>query len=181
MRDLLRWLGGATETLAVVLVVVAAAGLVMFAWRLLRHSPRRAAGRTTRDLAVVAALAIIVVLTLLSPVDPGAETPRFRLVPFEDLRDALIGRHNLRLALVELVGNVFLFVPLGMALRWRFPALGVLEVSGIGLVVSVAVELLQALTGGGRWPETTDVITNTAGTFVGVVLAGAALARTRRS
>jgi glycopeptide antibiotics resistance protein len=77
---------------------------------------------------------------------------------------------------VELVGNVALFVPFGMALRWRLPSLGVLAVAGGALALSAGVELLQA-TLGGRWANSTDVITNTVGGALGAMIIGARLAR----
>jgi len=73
---------------------------------------------------------------------------------------------------VDVLLNIALFVPLGMALRW-------LGLSGarpvmVGLAVSLAVELLQATVIPGRDPSLSDLLTNTAGTWLGSGLAGAA-------
>jgi hypothetical protein len=178
MDALLPWAIGAAETLVKVLLAVAVVGFVVLAWRLVRHPPMRAVDGTARDLALASALAIVVVLTLLTPSVEG-EAPQVRLVPFIDLFEALDGRGSLRFAIAELVGNVVLFIPLGMALRWRFPSLEVLQVGALALAASVAVELTQGLTGAGRWSDSTDVVMNTIGGVIGAGLALPGMARVR--
>ena len=153
------------------LVTIAVAGLAVFAWRQRRNSASRAAKRTAEDFALIAAVAIIVVLTL-NPNDQGSQPRRLQLVPFEDLRSALAGHESLQLAVIETVGNVALFIPLGVALRWRFPRLGMTEAAGIAFGTSVVIEALQAVIPGSRWSDTTDVITNTAGALLGAALPG---------
>lgn len=171
MGELLERAFGAAETLLYVLAAIAAVGFLLLGWRLLRHPTSRAVGHTARDLAIACALAMIVVLTLLSPTPVGdGRVPELRLIPFVDLRDALSGTRSLRLAVGEIVGNVALFVPLGIAVRWRFPRLGILRIGLMAMGLSAAIEVLQALTGGGRWPDTTDVITNTLGGLLGAGL-----------
>lgn len=156
--------------MAGVFVVLGVLGIVALVVRLVRHSPSRAFGVTARDGALVLAVVVILVLTLLTPIDADELEPSIRLIPFQDLRDALTGVRDLGLAIAELVGNVVIFIPLGMALRWRFPSLGVIQAVGITLAFSVGIELLQALTGNGRWPETTDVVMNTTGGLIGAAL-----------
>ena len=180
MDALIRWAADALGTMAGIFVVIAVVGAIVLVVRLVLHPPSRAFGVTVRDVALVTSIALIVVLTLLSPVDAMNEPPRIRLIPFEDLRDALIGVRSLRLAVAELVGNVLIFIPFGMALRWRFPSVSVLQAVGITLAFSASIELLQALTGGGRWPETTDVITNTTGGLIGALLVRAGGAEPER-
>ena len=177
MGDLMDWASTASRTLIYVLAGVATLGVVLLGWRLLRQRPFPAIQATARDLAVALAVSLIVVLTLLSPtpVTDGRE-PVVRLVPFEDLREALGGRQSLRVVL-EMIGNVALFVPLGWSLRWRFKRLRIVHVAAVAAAISVTIEALQALTGGGRWPETTDVITNTVGALLGAALAGMGIAR----
>jgi hypothetical protein len=165
----------AAERLLPVLLVLAIVGGAVLAWRLVRLPRRDAVDETLRDLALAAAVAVIVVVTLLTPSIFGDDAS-VELVPFVDLVRGLIGRGSLRTALVELVGNVALFVPFGMALRWRLPSLGVLAVAGGALALSAGVELLQA-TLGGRWANSTDVITNTVGGALGAMIIGARLAR----
>ena len=158
--------------MAGVFIVLGALGVIVLVVRLVRHPPSRAFGVTAHDGALVLAVAVILVLTLLSPTDANELEPSIRLIPFEDLRDALTGVRDLGLAIGELVGNVLIFIPFGMALRWRFPSLGVMQTVGLSLAFSIGIELLQALTGNGRWPETTDVIMNATGGLIGAALIG---------
>ena len=171
------WAIGAAGTLVQVLLLIAAVGFAVLALRLLRHPPGRAVDGTIRDLALAAAVAMIVVLTLLTPSTPD-ETQQIVLVPFRDLFDALDSRGGIRAPIAELVGNLVLFIPLGMALHWRFPRFGLAHVTAVALAVSVAVEVLQALSGTGRWADITDVIMNTLGGTCGALLAGIGQAQT---
>lgn len=182
MGDLIAWAADATRTLLFVLAAIAASGMVLLGWRLLRHRASPSIDAAARDLALAGAIALVVVLTLLSPIPVGVgREPDFLLVPFEDLRDALNGGQSLGVALAEMVGNVALFVPLGLSLRWRFPGVGVVQAGLIGCATSGTIEVLQGLTGGGRWPDTTDVITNTVGALLGAALAGIGTALSQRS
>lgn len=181
MRDLLSVVAGAVDTFLAVLAVVAGVGFLLLGWRLFQHPASRAVGHTARDLAVACAVALIVVLTLLTPTPIGSGLePELRLIPFLDLRDALNGQRSLTLVLAEILGNVALFVPFGIALRWRFPRLGVLAIGLGALALSTTIEILQAVTGAGRWADSTDVITNTIGGLLGAGLGGIGLAAERR-
>lgn len=172
METLARWTIDALASMAGVFIVLGVLGVIVLVVRLMRHSPSRAFGVTARDGALVLAIAVILVLTLLTPIDSDELEPSIRLIPFQDLRDALTGVRDLGLAIGELVGNVLIFIPLGTALRWRFPSLGVMQTVGLSLAFSIGIELLQALTGNGRWPETTDVIMNATGGLIGAALIG---------
>lgn len=70
-------------------------------------------------------------------------------------------------AVVDLAGNVAVFVPLGLivAAAWRSPALGLLA----GLAVSGGCELVQ-LFEPGRVSSLVDVLTNTTGAALGAAL-----------
>jgi glycopeptide antibiotics resistance protein len=165
----------AAERLLPVLLVLGLAGGAVLGWRLTRRPRRDAVDETLRDLALAAAVAIILVATLLTPSVFGDDAD-VELVPFVDLVRGLIGRGSLRTAITELMLNVALFMPFGVALRWRLPSLGVLAVTGCALALSAGVELLQA-TMGGRWANSTDVITNTVGGALGAMIIGARLSR----
>jgi len=171
------WLLDSGQVLLVLIVPIAAAGIGVALWRL-RRDTDGAVDRTIREVAVVLALALIVVATLLTP-SPGLgdlEPAQIRIkwMPFDDLIDALMGHGRLRVTIVEMASNVVLFVPLGLALRWRQPSLAVGRVMLIAGVISVGVELLQALLAPDRWPSTTDVIMNTVGGGIGAAMAGIA-------
>jgi glycopeptide antibiotics resistance protein len=165
----------AAERLLPVLLVLGVAAGALLAWRLTRHPRQHAVDETLRDLALAAAVAAIVVATLLTPSRFGDDA-EVELVPFVDIVRALDGRGSLRSALLWLAGNVVLFVPFGMALRWRVPSLSVLAVAGCALALSAGVEVLQA-TLGGRWGNSTDVITNTIGGALGAIFVGAGVSR----
>ena len=176
--DVIPWAKDASRTLLLVLAAIAASGIILLGVRRVRQGSSAALNATARDVALASAISIVVVLTLLTPapVDDARE-PFFRLVPFEDLRDAINGDRSLLVALSGLLGNVALFLPLGVSLRWRFPGLGVGQAGLVGLATSATIEFLQGLTGGGRWPDTTDVIMNSLGAVVGAVLGGIGAAR----
>lgn len=172
-------LADAVERLLPVLLILAIAAAALLAWRLAREpGPGRrqhAVDETLRDLALAAAIAAIVVVTLLTPSRFGDDAD-IELVPFVDLVRALAGRYSLRNALIGIIGNVVLFIPFGMALRWRWPSLGVVAVAGCALALSAGVEVAQA-TLGGRWANVTDVITNTVGGAIGAMLIGSRVSR----
>lgn len=173
---ILSWLTTVVDRLVPVLLAVAIVGFVVLAWRLLRQPAGHAVDETLRDLALAAAAAVVLAFTLFTASRFGGEG-QVRLVPFVDLVAALAGRGSLRVVLAEAVGNLLLFIPLGLALRWRFPALGLVGVTGVGLASSIAIEVLQGVLAGGRWTDSTDVIMNTLGGAIGALAAGIGLTR----
>ncbi len=68
--------------------------------------------------------------------------------------------------------NILLFVPWGMIIyqfiQKRRRLTGVLKTTLIGTLTSVGIECLQLITGTGMF-ELTDMVTNTAGAFIGAV------------
>jgi glycopeptide antibiotics resistance protein len=77
------------------------------------------------------------------------------------------GQATLFRELVDLAGNVAVFVPLGLLVMaaWRIPVLGLLS----GLLVGGACELVQ-LFEPGRVASLVDVLTNTLGGLLGAAL-----------
>jgi glycopeptide antibiotics resistance protein len=169
MAFLLPWARGASEAFALAVPLVGF-GVGVLAWRLWRQGPDRVADGRTRDVALAGAIAIVVVMTLF-PRDIG-DASQLKLVPFQNLFDALSSDRGLRGVLAELIGNVVLFVPLGMALRWRFTGWSIAGVTVVALLISVTIETLQAVSATGRWASTTDVIANTLGGLIGATLIG---------
>lgn len=121
------------------------------------------------QLALVAALALIILLTLGKSVVsmPGLweasvhQTRAFRWIPFGDF----FRYSSPIIPLYYLVSNVLLFVPFGWALRGlghRHPVL-------FGFGVSVAIEVLQFVLASG-FSDLNDVLQNTVGTLLGVWL-----------
>ncbi|MBD7956903.1 VanZ family protein [Microbacterium sp. Sa4CUA7] len=81
---------------------------------------------------------------------------------------------------LEFAANVALFVPLGVlwvlwagTRRWWFAA-------AAGLILSVAIELTQALALPDRYPDVRDLIANTLGSALGAVAVAAVAVATRR-
>jgi hypothetical protein len=74
--------------------------------------------------------------------------------------------------MVDVLLNVALFVPLGAGLGML--GLRPLRAATAGLLLALAIELLQATLVTGRDPSLSDVITNTGGTLAGAILASMA-------
>ena len=88
-----------------------------------------------------------------------------------------------RYLLTEVLGNVLLFVPVGIALGGAVRRSGTLSriglATGFGIVLSVAVEGIQ-LAVPGRASDVDDVLFNTFGALLGGRVAAAWAARARR-
>ncbi|MFD0206132.1 MULTISPECIES: VanZ family protein [Saccharothrix] len=97
--------------------------------------------------------------------------------PFASLDDiAAAGFSPTSPAFLQVALNVVLFAPLGFLLCYRFRR-GVVVATAIGLLVSLAVETIQGTAVFGLYPcpyriaDVDDLMTNTAGTVVGWLLA----------
>lgn len=83
---------------------------------------------------------------------------------------------------VDVVGNVLLFIPFGLLLPLRWPSMkSLIKVGGAGCAFSLTIETVQLLLGNGRSATAQDVILNTVGSAVGYGLLIAIVARNRRS
>ncbi len=80
----------------------------------------------------------------------------------------------------DIVANVTLFLPLGLALAWGRSRRALLYATLAGAALSIAIELYQVYTHG-RIATATDVLTNTCGTALGATLAEKTLSARRRS
>ena len=165
MRSLLR----DADPLVLGVATAALLGLLALAWWQRRHRSADV-DADIRTVVLAAALGVIVVLTL-TPRDVG-EAREVLLVPFQSIIEALTGGGRVRAALVEPIENLLLFIPLGMALRWRFPALSVGRVTLVALAVSASIEVVQGLAAIGRTANVTDVIMNGLGGLTGALAAG---------
>ena len=137
--------------------------------------------------AVIAVAAIVFAValwsfTILPLPDPATLScspgVRAQLVPFASLGDLELAANGLRdPALRQLVLNVVLFVPLGMLVRHLAPALRPRTVVACGFGTSLLIELTQLTGVWGVYPcayrlfDVDDLITNTIGAAIGVVLA----------
>ena len=122
----------------------------------------RGRSRGALSAVLVAAAALIAVFTLLPTgsayasvnLDPGAG-----LAPWRSPATA-----------VNVLGNLLLFVPLGVLLPARFPTLRpVWALLPVAAAVSVAVEVTQYAYVPGRAADVDDVLLNTAGAVAGLL------------
>lgn len=124
---------------------------------------------------------VLVVIMILGP----ARTPpgrRLDLIPFRELQPHGFDRKS---ALLEMAGNVLLFVPTSFLAALRFPALRSWRIIlALGLGLSLLLEGLQFVLNTGREASVTDVLLNTLGSLLGyalflVAIGGRARRRTR--
>lgn len=105
---------------------------------------------------VIAALLLVILVVTLTPSGKGSPAPfSFALT---------LGRRGL----ADVLLNFLLFLPLGLTIGWnsRSPL-----VAGLcGLLLATAVELVQTIVPG-RDPSLSDIISNTAGTLAGALIA----------
>jgi glycopeptide antibiotics resistance protein len=161
--------------LPVALLVLAILGAALFGFRSRRASRQTAATTTILDLAVATWLA----LTLLVTVVPMGRTgrPPIGFIPFLDALDR-IGRGFSSPAdeATDIVLNILLFMPFG---AWAAVRLGrswlAASIVG-GALLSLGIEVSQAVEAAGRFASSTDVVTNTTGTALGF-LVGLAIRR----
>jgi glycopeptide antibiotics resistance protein len=163
------------RNLPIALVALILLGVVLFTIRS-RGSSRWIAARTTAlDLAVVTWLALTFLVTVVPMGSTGR--PPIGLIPFLDALDRIArGFTTPGDEASDIVLNVLLFMPFGAwaALRLGRSWMGATILAGA--LLSVGIEVSQAVEAVGRSASTTDVVTNTTGTALGF-LVGLALRR----
>lgn len=123
-----------------------------------------------RSIALVASALYVAALALIAfwptPVDRPVEVPIRRAVDWSRSH----GAEAVTYPLIESLGNVALFVPVGFLLvlilgasRWWLSLM-------IGVALSSAIELTQHVFLSGRFSTVDDVLANSIGTAVGTVL-----------
>lgn len=115
--------------------------------------------RARLDFALCASVAAIIAVTLV-PTHGGLDV---HLTPLEDIIDAFTPPLEPSL-LLKVVGNVFLFVPLGAVLHFR--GLILYKAALAGLALSIGIEIMQLLVPG-RTMSFDDVLLNTLGVVLG--------------
>ncbi len=140
-------------------------------------SRQRRGGRPSRwlyaaALGYAAALAVVTLLPVSWSVgfddDKWPTDNRPELVPFKGILFEL-SRAPLE-TLVELLGNVLLFAPLGFLLPLLFPAVRRWwQTLAVGAGVSLAIELYQLTWPGVRKADVNDVLMNAVGALLGLV------------
>lgn len=106
-------------------------------------------------------IAAVLWITLFCRIGDGYR--RF-LLPFHSYEEILKGEWR---PLLENIGNVVLFIPLGVALKW----IGVRDVKRAGFLTSLFIEILQIIFALGTF-ECDDLIHNTLGAVIGAWGAG---------
>ncbi|MFO3714180.1 VanZ family protein [Oribacterium sp. P9] len=106
-------------------------------------------------------IAAVVWITLFSRIGEGY---RGFLLPFHSYVEILKGNRQF---LLENIGNVILFIPLGVALQ----SIGVRDVKKAGFLASLLIEVLQFTFALGTF-ECDDLIHNTLGAVIGAWVAG---------
>ena len=137
--------------------------------------------RLVTPARVLLAVYLLVPLVLtLSPVAPGRGLEDFHAA-LQPLVAALTGdRAQIDLGEAEALGNVLLFLPIGLLVPLAVPGIApLLVLVGAGLA-SLAVEALQSRVLEARQPALQDVLHNMGGAAIGLVLVGEVLRRTRR-
>ncbi len=93
------------------------------------------------------------------------------LVPFRDLQTTLPADQLARWFMIQLGGNVALYVPFGFFVPLAVPALDdPRRMIPAGTALSSAIETAQYVFPLGRTASTTDVLTNTLGVLCGYLL-----------
>jgi glycopeptide antibiotics resistance protein len=180
-------LGGWLRQYLPVAAVVALAATVLWGLLVLRrrdhgHPLRRTIREAGADVLLALSLVAILALTILPEAVPAVPASRRSLVPFEDLARSLgpgMPAYATDLAVGNLLANLLLFLPFGFALGLRFPAAPLWRSLSIMVVLSASVEVIQLVAGTGRSADITDVLTNTVGGLVGLLLARGTVALVR--
>jgi glycopeptide antibiotics resistance protein len=139
---------------------------------------------TRARLTLAARILLPVYLVVLgyivfSPSDEATETPGIVAWLFDavdHLRDSLPPAY----VALEFVANIALFVPFGLLVRIAFGRLPWWAVAALGLATTVTIELVQS-TLPTRFSTVSDVIANTAGTLLGLLVARAVRRRPDQS
>ena len=145
--------------------------LAWFRWR--EGTPfRKGFARAVLDVSLAAFFLGTIFLTLRPDSTPAP--PGFHLFSFTGAQR--------RGSVIDVVGNVVLFIPFGLLVPLRWPSMkSLIKVGGAGFAFSSTIETLQLLLGNGRSATAQDVILNTVGSAAGYGLLMAILARHRRS
>ena len=124
----------------------------------------------------------LLVLYLLVPagLTLTADNPSTALLEFFRITGRIVdrlsgGRADLSIREAEALANVVLFVPLGVLLRPSLPRLPLSVLVGMAAALSLGIEVVQHELLPQRTPSLIDVLNNTGGAALGLVLADDAL------
>ena len=102
----------------------------------------------------------------------GNQALRYNLVPLREIRRYLHSRRTLglRLVLLNLLGNILIFIPFAAILPVLFRGMRkAYRTIGLGILVSLWIETLQLVTRAGSF-DVDDILLNAAGCAVGYMI-----------
>ena len=102
---------------------------------------------------------------------------RFAAIPFQDLWSPDVEPAD---TIKQMIGNVMMFIPLGIAGGLTWPHITMRRIVGAALALSLFIEIAQFMGRVGRVFDTTDVLLNVFGAIIGYAcLAGRPIERLR--
>ncbi|PKG25364.1 VanZ family protein [Niallia nealsonii] len=116
----------------------------------------------------VSSILYIVYLTMLPhpSLGIGVGEGGINLIPF-DMMHGLFTEQSLWTFIINVGGNIFLFVPFGYVLPWKFPEVNtVFRAAAAGALLSACIEIIQLLVPS-RFTDIDDIILNTGGVVIG--------------
>lgn len=134
--------------------------------------------RTKNKAAIISkigciAIAIVYGLVLLKLVvlknGLTTECGGWNFIPFEFMVELITSHISMSVALKNVLGNIFVFVPMGILLAFFFQKLSTKQIVKIGFFISLVIELAQGIIGLGI-ADVDDLLTNTIGVLLGVIL-----------
>jgi len=97
-------------------------------------------------------------------------TRTLTFIPFKTISEYLFSAHfNLWIAMMEIIGNIVLFIPLGMYLQMFKRNKKILNCVTLICTISLCVEITQYILGIGH-TDIDDIILNTIGGLLGVII-----------
>ncbi|WP_124049285.1 VanZ family protein [Priestia endophytica] len=128
--------------------------------------------RKTINIVFISACFLIFYLTLYPETNFGVGEPdkgELNLIPFNTIIN-IVASTNLYRILVNIGGNVLLFIPFGLLLPVNYiNPHSLLKITCIGCLLSILIEVFQIFIPH-RWTDIDDVFLNTIGTFLGYKL-----------
>ncbi|MFE0562571.1 VanZ family protein [Priestia megaterium] len=127
--------------------------------------------RNSINVLFLVSILLVIRLTMFpeSSLGIGEGKGGINLVPFYTMRDLLF-HHSFGDFILNNIGNIVLFLPLGFFLPIRFRQIDNLPKSFlVGMLLSTSIEIVQLFMPN-RWTDIDDVLLNTLGTGVGYSL-----------
>jgi glycopeptide antibiotics resistance protein len=135
-----------------------------------RFATKRAKAETVAIFAVFALYAAFLLRLLLFSRAPGSERS-INLIPFASIAEFVFSRSSGtgRVAFANVVGNVLIFIPLGVYVSWFRRRAAIWPAMLMIASVSVAVEIIQGVIAVGA-SDIDDVILNCVGGIIGILI-----------